>query len=45
MSKKVISIVLSAAMLVAMLCVGGIASVYASAESNYTYYFLAPDSY
>lgn len=42
MSKKVISILLSAAMLVAMLCVGAVA---VSADSTVTYYFLAPDEY
>jgi len=44
MSKKVISIVLSAAMLVAVLCVG-FGAVTAAADDTYTYYFLAPDSY
>lgn len=44
MSKKVISIVLSAAMLVAMLCVG-VGAVTASADDTYTYYFLAADNY
>lgn len=44
MSKKVISILLSAAMLVAMLCVG-VGAVTASADDTYTYYFLAPDNY
>lgn len=43
MSKKVISILLSAAMLVAMLCVG-VGAVTASADTV-TYYFLAPDEY
>ncbi len=44
MSKKVISILLSAAMLVAMLCVG-VGSVTAAADDTYTYYFLAPDNF
>jgi len=45
MSNKVISILLSAAMLVATLCVG-FGAVAASADENtYTYYFLAPDNY
>jgi len=44
MSKKVISIVLSAAMLVAMLCVG-VGAVTASADDTYTYYFLAADNF
>ena len=44
MSKKVISILLSAAMLVAMLCVG-IGAVTASADDTYTYYFLAADNF
>ena len=44
MSKKVISILLSAAMLVAMLCVG-VGAVTASADDTVTYYFLAPDDY
>jgi len=44
MSKKVISIVLSAAMLVAMLCVG-FGAVTAAADDTFTYYFLAPDNY
>ena len=44
MSKKVISILLSAAMLVAMFCVG-FGAVSASADGEATYYFLAPDNY
>ena len=44
MSKKVISILLSAAMLVAMLCVGAGAVTASAADSN-TYYFLAPDNF
>lgn len=44
MSKKVISILLTAAMLVAMLCVG-VGSVTAFADDTVTYYFLAPDDY
>ena len=43
MSKKVISIVLSAAMIVAILCVG-FGAVTASADTV-TYYFLAPNDY
>lgn len=42
MSKKVISVLISAALLVAMLCVGAVS---ASADTTYTYYFLAPDEY
>ena len=48
MSKKVISILLSAAMLVAMFCVGfGAVSAAAEGEekATSTYYFLAPDNY
>ena len=44
MSKKVISILLSAAMLVAIFCVG-FGALSASADDNVTYYFLAPDNY
>ena len=44
MSKKVISILLSAAMLVAMFCVG-FGAVSAAADDTRTYYFLAPDNY
>ena len=44
MSKKVISILLSAAMLVAMFCVG-FGAVTAAADDTRTYYFLAPDNY
>ena len=44
MSKKVISIVLSAAMLIAMLVVG-VGAVTASAADTVTYYFCAPDAY
>ena len=44
MSKKVISILLSVAMLVAVLCVG-FGAVTASADETVTYYFCAPDSY
>ena len=44
MSKKVISILLSAAMLVAMFCVG-FGAVSAAADDTRTYYVRAPDNY
>ena len=44
MSKKLISLFLSAAMLAAIFCVG-FGALSASADDNVTYYFLAPDNY
>ena len=44
MKKKVISILLSGAMLSTALC-AGVGAVTASADETYTYYFLAPDNY